>query len=65
MIDHGNDPCSNSTDHSREFVPLLVYSESIRQTDLRIWGLGKPLRTLLFLLLIFLRSSLRFRERVF
>lgn len=23
--DHGNDPCSESTDHSREFVPLLVY----------------------------------------
>jgi len=23
--DHGNDPCSNSTDHSREFVPLLIY----------------------------------------
>lgn len=23
--DHGNDPCSTSTDHSREFVPLLVY----------------------------------------
>ena len=22
--DHGNDPCSTSTDHSREFVPLLV-----------------------------------------
>lgn len=23
--DHGNDPTSNSTDHSREFVPLLFY----------------------------------------
>jgi phosphopentomutase len=23
--DHGNDPCSKSTDHSREFVPLLVF----------------------------------------
>ena len=23
--DHGNDPCSSSTDHSREFVPLLMY----------------------------------------
>lgn len=23
--DHGNDPCMASTDHSREFVPLLVY----------------------------------------
>ena len=27
--DHGNDPCSNSTDHSREFVPLLVYPKAI------------------------------------
>ena len=26
--DHGNDPCSESTDHSREFVPLLVYQSS-------------------------------------
>ena len=23
--DHGNDPTDNSTDHSREFVPLIVY----------------------------------------
>jgi phosphopentomutase len=23
--DHGNDPCSTSTDHSRQFVPLLVF----------------------------------------
>lgn len=23
--DHGNDPCTDSTDHSREFVPLLVF----------------------------------------
>ena len=27
--DHGNDPCSKSTDHSREFVPLLVYPKYI------------------------------------
>ena len=26
--DHGNDPTTPSTDHSREFVPLLVYSPS-------------------------------------
>ncbi|OAN64584.1 phosphopentomutase [Balneola sp. EhC07] len=33
--DHGNDPCSNSTDHSREFVPLLVYpkSKTLHLTD--------------------------------
>lgn len=24
--DHGNDPTDNSTDHSREYVPLIVYS---------------------------------------
>ncbi|HET8865726.1 MAG TPA: phosphopentomutase [Gracilimonas sp.] len=27
--DHGNDPCSNSTDHSREFVPLLVFPKGV------------------------------------
>lgn len=26
--DHGNDPTSSSTDHSREFVPLLVFPSS-------------------------------------
>ncbi len=32
--DHGNDPCSTSTDHSREFVPLLIYPKTqvTRQT---------------------------------
>lgn len=35
--DHGNDPTSASTDHSREFVPLLVFpSERIRQLNLGI-----------------------------
>lgn len=33
--DHGNDPTESSTDHSREFVPLLVYPGNItRQTVL-------------------------------
>lgn len=27
--DHGNDPVTPSTDHSREFVPLLVYSPAV------------------------------------
>lgn len=27
--DHGNDPCYKGTDHTRELVPLLVYSPSI------------------------------------
>lgn len=26
--DHGNDPCSTSTDHSREFVPLIVFPKT-------------------------------------
>src|SRR4029453_9984676 len=29
--DHGNDPTTPSTDHSREFVPLLVTGPSVRQ----------------------------------
>jgi len=33
--DHGNDPCSESTDHSREFVPLLVSrNQKFEQPDL-------------------------------
>lgn len=28
--DHGNDPTTVSTDHSREYVPLLVYGQAIR-----------------------------------
>jgi phosphopentomutase len=28
--DHGNDPTTPSTDHSREFVPLLVCGERVR-----------------------------------
>nr|WP_018126825.1 phosphopentomutase [Balneola vulgaris] len=35
--DHGNDPCSDSTDHSREFVPLLLYPhKSANSIDLGI-----------------------------
>lgn len=29
--DHGNDPTTPSTDHSREYVPLLFYGPSIRK----------------------------------
>lgn len=29
--DHGNDPVHHGTDHTREKVPLLVYSKSIKQ----------------------------------
>lgn len=35
--DHGNDPSTPSTDHDREYVPILVYGEAIKQgTDLGI-----------------------------
>ena len=30
VADHGNDPTTPSTDHSREYVPLLVYGNSVR-----------------------------------
>ncbi|MEK8127488.1 phosphopentomutase [Paenibacillus filicis] len=29
--DHGNDPIHHGTDHTREYVPLLVYSPSLKQ----------------------------------
>ncbi len=29
--DHGNDPSTPSTNHSREYVPILVYGKSIKQ----------------------------------
>jgi phosphopentomutase len=29
--DHGNDPTTPSTDHSREYVPVLVYGKTIRR----------------------------------
>ena len=32
--DHGNDPTWVGTDHTREFVPVLVYSKSISKGDL-------------------------------
>jgi phosphopentomutase len=28
--DHGNDPTTPSTDHSREYVPLLAYGARVR-----------------------------------
>jgi phosphopentomutase len=30
VADHGNDPTTESTDHSREYVPLLVYGQGVR-----------------------------------
>lgn len=32
--DHGNDPTTPSTDHSREFVPLLIYSKQKESRNL-------------------------------
>jgi len=32
--DHGNDPTTPSTDHSREYVPLLFYRKGIKAVDL-------------------------------
>ncbi len=34
--DHGNDPTSTSTDHSREYVPLLYYRKNAIAADLGI-----------------------------
>ena len=49
--DHGNDPVHAGTDHTREYVPLIVYSPSIEQG----WGTcqcEKPFRILVRQLLI-------------
>ena len=32
--DHGNDPCTPSTDHSREYVPLLLTGRRVRAVDI-------------------------------
>jgi phosphopentomutase len=32
--DHGCDPTTKSTDHSREYVPLLVFGKRVRSVDL-------------------------------
>lgn len=32
--DHGNDPTTPSTDHSREYVPLLIYGKELPPKDL-------------------------------
>ena len=29
--DHGNDPTYKGTDHTREYIPLLVYGKNIKQ----------------------------------
>ena len=34
--DHGNDPVHHGTDHTREYVPLLVYNKNIKPVDLGV-----------------------------
>jgi len=34
--DHGNDPTTPSTDHSREYVPLLYYRKGVKGKDLGV-----------------------------
>ena len=31
--DHGNDPTYPGTDHTREYVPLIVYSPLLKQVE--------------------------------
>lgn len=32
--DHGCDPCHSGTDHTREYIPLLIYGEKIKSANL-------------------------------
>lgn len=32
--DHGCDPCHTGTDHTREYIPMLIYGERIKPLDL-------------------------------
>lgn len=32
--DHGCDPCHTGTDHTREYIPVLIYSEGIKSVNL-------------------------------
>lgn len=38
--DHGNDPTTPSTDHSREYVPLVCYSPRFEGSDAAVKSLG-------------------------
>ena len=31
--DHGNDPSTPSTDHSREYIPILIYGKQIKENQ--------------------------------
>lgn len=49
--DHGCDPTTESTDHSREYIPLLVYGKNVRPVNLGIrksfTDIGKSILTYL------------------
>ena len=32
--DHGCDPCHSGTDHTREYIPVLVYGKGIKPANL-------------------------------
>lgn len=32
--DHGCDPCHSGTDHTREYIPVLIYGENIKSSNL-------------------------------
>jgi len=34
--DHGCDPTTSSTDHSREYIPVLIYNKYIKKTNLHV-----------------------------
>lgn len=36
--DHGNDPTYKGTDHTREYIPVMVYSKSLQQTGALVPG---------------------------
>ena len=48
--DHGCDPGYKGTDHTREYVPLIIYSKSLKCTNLKtIDGFGVVCNTALSL----------------
>ncbi len=45
--DHGNDPTTKGTDHSREYVPFVLYNENILYSDIGTkFGLGLIAKTI-------------------
>ncbi len=49
--DHGCDPCHTGTDHTREFIPVLIFGDHIRPADFgTMQGFGTVAATILDLL---------------